>query len=186
MLHLFRSPHTCTHTNTYQHTYPHMYAQHTHTHIHPHPHTRIHTTHNSQTPHTCMGCTRSLAEGAAGRPALHALSTRFDSSCKATTCLPDSCAHRHKDTAEFSVKHMNSSSCSATKVMCLFITLALYLCCSVVSPSFYFLGNIPRLLHLIMQTEKNSIFVRAAPCVFCRACSAVLQLHVLVVLWLIY
>jgi hypothetical protein len=98
MLHLFRSPHTCTHTNTYQHTYPHMYAQHTHTHIHPHPHTRIHTTHNSQTPHTCMGCTRSLAEGAAGRPALHALSTRFDSSCKATTCLPDSCAHRHKDT----------------------------------------------------------------------------------------
>jgi hypothetical protein len=70
--------------------------------------------------------------------------------------------------------------------MCLFITLALYLCCSVVSPSFYFLGNIPRLLHLMMQTEKNSIVVRAAPCVFCRACSAVLQLHVLVVLWLIY
>ena len=31
-------------------------------------------------------------------------------------------------TAEFSVKHMNSSSCSAAKVICHLITLALYLC----------------------------------------------------------
>ena len=64
--------------------------------------------------------------------------------------------HTHTHTpAEFSVKHMNSSSCSAAKVISHFITLALSLCFSVVSPSFYFLGNIPHLLHLTMQTEKN-------------------------------
>ena len=45
----------------------------------------------------------------------------------------------HK-TAEFRVKHKNFSSCSAAKVICHVTTLALYLCFSVGSPSFYFLG----------------------------------------------
>jgi len=36
---------------------------------------------------------------------------------------------------------MNSSSCSAAKVTCCFISLASYLCFFVISPFFYFLGN---------------------------------------------
>jgi hypothetical protein len=55
------------------------------------------------------------------------------------------CNCKHVNTAEFSVKHMNSSPCNATKVICHFITLALYLCFPVVSPSYYFLGP-PNLL----------------------------------------
>ena len=54
------------------------------------------------------------------------------------------------------MKHMNSSSCSAAKVICRSITLALYLCFSVVSTSLYFFGNIPRLLHITMQTCKRN------------------------------
>jgi len=48
-----------------------------------------------------------------------------------------------------SVKRMSSSSCSAAKVICHFIALALYLCFSVVSPSFYFLSPHNLLLSLL-------------------------------------
>jgi len=57
--------------------------------------------------------------------------------------------------AGFSVKHMNSSFCSAAKVICQFITLACHFHSCCVSLLFLHLGNVPRLLHLTMQTEKN-------------------------------
>jgi len=115
----------CTHTHTVQHLHPHCLSP---RHIMQRTHDPL--AFNTRTAfgvHTRTQCSTSIRTACYFQRVIFPLSESTD----CTKCTENRHLKWLHDTAEFSARLKNSSSCSAAKVMCYFITLAFicFLCC---------------------------------------------------------